>query len=511
MKNKTKMTLCVLTLSLIVSAIFVFSTKNGLGVVTDSVFYLQAADNFFNLGELVTDRGPLTHYTPLYSLSISFVTHFFGEPLVAAFYLQWFFYLFCSFLLFVATYRASGKSIITGFIFTLFFVFSPSVIRQFTGVMSEAAFICLAILIILTSASYLDKNSRQKLLLLGVLLPMCILTRYVGAALFFSTLLSLLLLDKKNNVNTKILNIIALVVPTVLIVAFWLIRNQLVSGGVTNRTFSYHPFGFGQLESMLKSISLFFLPLHDLSKGLSSGYNVVCVLILLLAPCLVAVVKYREGVPKTRITIGLVSLLFCISYALFLILSISFFDYSTPLNERILLPLNIAFLICLSSAVNDYKKVIPKLYVMFIVFVLLAVNIASGVNCSLKLNRDGYGYSSPSWRSLQLVSYAKSVNDLKIYTNAHDALGFLTGRKVNLIPRRYFASSRLENIKFNIQMEQFLSEIQKEEAIVIYFNRITWRKYLPTLEELKKRLAPSKWCDIEGEGSYLKLKNEECT
>ena len=68
------------------------------------------------------------------------------------------------------------------------------------------------------------------------------------------------------------------------------------------------------------------------------------------------------------------------------------------------------------------------------------------------------------------------------------AVYMLTGRSANMIPSRVEPSTRLVSSNFPYDTVTMRKELEERNGKLVYFNKISWRWYLPSENELKEKL-----------------------
>jgi hypothetical protein len=61
-----------------------------------------------------------------------------------------------------------------------------------------------------------------------------------------------------------------------------------------------------------------------------------------------------------------------------------------------------------------------------------------------------------------------------------------TNREVSRLPARYDSTNARVNTDFESQMTTLRDDLNNNHALVIYFDKITWRWYLPNRNELEE-------------------------
>jgi hypothetical protein len=68
-----------------------------------------------------------------------------------------------------------------------------------------------------------------------------------------------------------------------------------------------------------------------------------------------------------------------------------------------------------------------------------------------------------------------------------DVIRFLTKKDAIRIPEKTFPITRRPNLEYEEQMERISRECREGEALIAYLKGVTWRWYLPSMEELESK------------------------
>ena len=175
-----------------------FSTWNwGVGVSHDSVFYLSSAENFLEGAGISRVGGgnvakPLTHFPPLYPLSLSLVGFFLGDVNQAANWIASLFFAINTTLVMALIYLGVN-SLKTAFVGALIVIISPMILDVHFEAMSEPIYLTFCFLSIGFLASYLRNEKRGFFLAAAAASAGAYLTRYVGVTVVVTGMISLLL------------------------------------------------------------------------------------------------------------------------------------------------------------------------------------------------------------------------------------------------------------------------------------------------------------------------------
>src|SRR5262249_24589411 len=79
-------------------------------------------------------------------------------------------------------------------------------------------------------------------------------------------------------------------------------------------------------------------------------------------------------------------------------------------------------------------------------------------------------------------------DDVRVFSNAPDALYVLTGRPARLVPLKADPFTRRENERFTEDLARLEQDLGGRAGVVVYFRWLRWRWYLPPERELVERL-----------------------
>ena len=189
---------------------------------------------------------------------------------------------------------------------------------------------------------------------------------------------------------------------------------------------------------------------------------------------------------------SLIMPLFCgslvLTYLVFVLISISFLDASTPLDSRIILPVFVFSLIGLVTLTASLSQALGVGYlqwgIMAALFAAIGLNIRLSVPISFDLHMNGQGFTSRQVQTSTTLAVLDSMSDaIVIYSNEPPLVSFQTGRKVSMLPRDTFPLDKEPNPDYVKQLNLLCQNVKEDQAVVIYMFQGR-RKYLPTPEQL---------------------------
>ena len=169
--------------------------------------------------------------------------------------------------------------------------------------------------------------------------------------------------------------------------------------------------------------------------------------------------------------------------------TISFFDASTPVDMRLLLPIFCILIVGVFSlmwAISQKLKR-PVVWWGFLLFATLAIFLKSSdaILSATAMQENGLGYTSRQWKNSENLAFVRLLpKGIKIYSNGSDAIKFLTQRPALNLPKSTNPVTMETNSLDGKEIEAMCKEILDKKAILVYFKTIN-RNYLPTQEEIE--------------------------
>jgi hypothetical protein len=99
---------------------------------------------------------------------------------------------------------------------------------------------------------------------------------------------------------------------------------------------------------------------------------------------------------------------------------------------------------------------------------------------------NGSGYTSREWFGSESIEYARTLSEAKTtYSNGVDAIYLLTSKHAVRIPAKVDPTRGKSNVEFDQDISAMRNELMQNRALVVYLDKITWRWYLPSKDELE--------------------------
>jgi hypothetical protein len=184
-----------------------------------------------------------------------------------------------------------------------------------------------------------------------------------------------------------------------------------------------------------------------------------------------------------------------VTYVVFLAVYNSFANPAVDLGPRVAIPVYVFGMILVFSLV-EWETAVGKRRLLFwgIVFssfVLFSANVRPAAYWMSYRHREGEGFTSRAWVDSETVKFLKALPaETVVSSNAADACYLFTKREVLRLPAKYDPTRARNNRDFGGQMTALRDELNNNRAVVIYFDRVTWRSYLPARDELESYKLP---------------------
>jgi Dolichyl-phosphate-mannose-protein mannosyltransferase len=487
----------LITLAAVVAMIA--STRWGIGLSSDSARYVRTARHILGVEPVIESGEPKheqAHYPPFFPLALaafSWITR--SDPLVAARWLS-IAILAANTVLSAVIVRRFGGSTWAALIAAALVGLSPVSQWMHGWLLTETLFILLSLVAILLLCSYLERPRLSRVTAAGLAGSLGALTRYAGASTGPAGVLSILLLSRQP-IRRRILDAAVFAVTFLFLPMLSFARNLLTAGTATNRTIAFHPISLDHLKDAIAALGTWVSPLGVDQSRLDAKMHPLLVAIgVLLFVGVVAigcVVAFRQRNALAMLTS--VALLYATCFVALIVFSISFVDFHTPADTRILSPVYIAWVIVLACAATAAAQAMPPARQRVIVAAcafLAVVCIMPSIELLKRRFRDGEGFAHREWRTSPTIAAVRQLPpDTKIFTNAPGVIYLLTRRQeILIVPSAINASSRLPNPEYAGLMARIRDDLRARRGVLVYLKNYGKRRaFYPSEQELRRRLA----------------------
>ncbi len=498
-RSKILFVLALLTVSLGGMLALWRSTPFGLGLVNDSSYYVEGAANLLAGKGFVRFSGggemkPITHFPPLFSLALAGFGLAGMDLLAGARLLITLLFGIDILLVGLSVYKISRSAPFAIF-GALVLACSDVFLGVFSFALSEPLFLTLMLVAFLVLAQSFTQRSWVWPLLAGFLFSLAYLARYAGASLFITALLAVILLQSSSPTpragasifsRAPFREILLLLAGAILPVLAWNLYNLLTthSGALSNRQVAWHPVSFKVVFEAIKNLLTWAAP-NDLLRSLPISGRLLSLFSLLLLPALLGwlawVIWQRLKKPgELQAPTGSLGLAFTLAlhipvYLAFLVISLSFFDASTPLNDRILSVIYLPGIILFASGLAWVWKalasraVIFRLLLGFVCLLFLIFSTKDGLAAVRQLSTQGQGFAHQGFQQSQIIQAVRNLPEIILYSNKPTAIYLLTGRNAYIIPTPTDSVTGLDRSNYAAERELIQQRVRKGQAVLILF------------------------------------------
>ena len=325
----------------------------GVGLVSDSLFYLSAARNLASGNGLVIYTGEaLTTWAPLFPTLLAAPERLGGDARSAAGLVNA--AATGALVVLVGWYlRRRFGSVLLDWWGALAVLLSIPLTRVGVTAMSEPVFLLLATLALLGAAQFLDGGTRRALVGAAVFTALACLTRYVGITIIFAV--APLLLCRRESWTARLQNAALYCVIAGLPVGAWMARNYVVGGTLTgNRRLSDTTLS-EYLVALLGTLASWAFPVSVGPEG--NALLMVLLGLALLSPAAVAVILAVRQWRKADRGSGalLVPAVFSLLYIAFLVTSSTFTTLELP-GDRYMSPVYVPLVLAVAAIAAYWRR-----------------------------------------------------------------------------------------------------------------------------------------------------------
>lgn len=478
----------LLVLAVLMVGVVLSGTPGGLGITPDSLQYLQAATSILT-GNGFSEFS--SHWPPLYPLAIATASGFSGEALASARWLNAGLAATNLVLLASIARRCGWRDDVAAVVLLLLGLQAGFFHVHFLA-WSEPLFLTFVLADLLSLHMVLqDKASRWAWRALVASAAAAIMVRYAGLFLLAVNACMLLLsLSRPMRFRAKA----AIGVSGVSLLPFlawiWFNHERGVEG--VNRSIAWHLPSAEHVNGLQDAIAVW--------SGLPDAASLpILAFVLAVAAWHLAAAK-RNPSP---VTVMLAASGTCLlAYSAFLFVSISFVDHHTPLDERLLFPMfPFVWLLLWHAAANLQGKTL-RWAALSLLSLLLIRGAWHGWEDWRYTRHYGLGLTSRHIQAMPVLAWLRTLpSELPIVSNGPDLCTIYLQRPGDMLPRIYDATSRQPNPDFQAELEAKT----KGPILVVHFQAMTYRTYLPGPETLEK--LPNMRLVYQGEDATAWIRN----
>jgi hypothetical protein len=473
-QRQIRITLLVLVLLFIIaSGIMLAATPYGSGLIGDSFYYISGARTIaagYGMGRIAGDGefSPTTKYPPMFSLLLAGGELIGIDAIEGARWLNAILFGLSVFLAGIAllkTTRSLGFSIFGALLIAV----SPGMISVYSWAMSEPLYIALSIAGLLLLHQFFVVRKWFYLLFSAFVIAAAFLTRYIGGSLVLAAA-AILLLDSKANFRKKIKNIVLFCGVSMAPVLAWFYRNYSLTRNLANRRTDFTPIPRKLLSDGAMTVWSWLLPQEKYSDErfiLFSG--IVLVSIIAMAVLLYPRIKLSWKDKAWTSSIPFILLVYIFCYAVSLFISLQLFDPTTPLNERILSPVHILFIVLIIAGMERIWRVSGRILhigVVFAAMLLFWYYSSTGWVLMKELDANGQGYTNAAFKNSELFAAVRDLPDVPIYTNNMVGVYFVSGRNSYTVPQANGTDEK-SLAAYAIEADKIKAVIRQKKGVLV--------------------------------------------
>ncbi|MGV3756845.1 MAG: glycosyltransferase family 39 protein [Verrucomicrobiota bacterium] len=473
-----------LALALVAVAVVFLGSLEGVGISTDSRYYLGAAHKALSLG-WTQAVDPTGHFPPLYPWCLATMGAMTGELEQGARLLH----VLCAGVLVFCLCRICLNAMPGGIPFkwsrvvlglaVLTLIFADDFIRLFVYVLSEPLFMTM----VMGSGLFLQrtqmKGGRLNWVCAGLLLGLATLVRHAGLFLLPPALIWVVLTvpgKLKERVLPASLFLGAAALP--------LLLHKLMFASTGSRSLAFHWPGPEHWHDFGQTVAAWFLPYRLAFPVVGWGLA----LVLVLAGCEIwrrwlCIAFSRERKPAGGAG---ESVMWATGSAIFylglVIVTVMLIDFDTPLDYRLLFPVHVLAMVCLSLGLANCYRLPGKWRSLVLIGLLLCFGgqLLKGVKTVQIFATQGIGIGGKAMRASTAIAYVRNLADtMHVVSNKPEVIQELLGRSCDLVPLR---TDRM-TMKPNEKLGDELKALASRKSLLVWFTE-TKRVYLPSVEEI---------------------------
>lgn len=461
-------------------AALIYATPYGPGLINDSVVYIGGAENILaGNGYSRTSGGgeikPITVNAPLYSYTQAGIAGFGIDLVKAGWLVSIICYAFNVFLSAVLLQRLSGSKL-WSLIGTSLIAISDSVIRAHSFALSEPLFITWMLLSLILLTYSIERSAIIFVCVAGVVVSLSYLTRYIGFSLLATGLIGLVVFSLTWSERWK---------KTGLFLLFslaggiaWGLRNTLISGNPANRSLLFHPLTADKLQEGTRTFLSFLLPdrfnVYDIAPAV---WDTLAVLSLFGMIGLVIIFwktsfENNNSTRQNQSRFAFLVALQVVLYMAVLFVSLTFFDASTALENRILVPAFTGMILIFITLLSRFWKS-GQAWKQWVALFLAGVAVLSfmydGRRVIIDLSQDGQGYASAYYRNSQTIDALKRMPETEIWTNRVPAVNILAGRPAYALLAPIDPLTRLKRPNYDSSLNAIRQSVLDGKSMLVVF------------------------------------------
>ncbi len=458
----------------VITAYFIWMiTQNPYIAYADGSIYVEVAENFAKgKGFNFLNNGEIHQYVfwpPLFPALLGWISSLFHVDIITATkILRILLVIYLLFILYriFRLLKLQTQTILLGF----FFLWFSWTFSLYYTTLSETLFLPLFLTSVYFLLKWSDNRMLRFLVYAGLFAGLSLLTRYAAFGIIPSLIFILLILRK--DLKTGLKHVAAFTIPVLLIFLPWYLYTRQFTP-FFDRKFHIHLLSPFHIEQFYITAANWLVP----------GLTVFLIIPLLLLIFYV-IFKYRKSVLSfTKERKIQILLLIAVIYLLFIIFSISFIDFDTPMDFRILAPFYMLLLPVGLVFLEKIRWINSKIFLGL----LLILVVSHGVEGFVKTKN--YMMETANYTHLNNTAFIRTIEKnqkRKIWSNVTDIIKMYVENDTLLreMPVKYERMSLIENKNYGKQLDELKENLDKDRGMIIYYYLSNRRDFQPTKEEL---------------------------
>ena len=510
--DRSRWVAAIAALALLGIASTIYATSLGIGLIADSKYYLEAAQGLllgrgFTVPTPLGEPAPLTNWPPLFSAILAGLGLLGLDLRTGARWLNAGLLGGTVVLGSLAILHVTRKSLPAVVFGGLLLATSVDLLTVHAQAGSEPLFIFFVLLGLILVAAHLEHPTLPRLLGASAAAALAFLSRYPGVVLVVAGAIGLLLFDRRawqrRVRDTGIFTGLSALPMIVWMGRNWLSARQPIG---SFRVLEAHPVTPVQLRLGLSTVWGWISPSPAPGSGPTSLVGHVpglrwVVLAGGLAGGAVATRRWRDWRARNQETEPLLAppllrllATFILLYLAFVVVSISLFDATIPLDVRLLSPV---FATVVVFAVGSGFRLAAAFRGSAVARGAMALGclILAGAYGSAaarwirRAHANGLGYADKGWQQSDVLRDVRALPPgVLIYTNGDDVVTLVTDRLTLELPRKVRLNTGQPNPSYEAELAAMADRL-RAGAVLVYLHRVTWRTAVYGSEaELRDRL-----------------------
>jgi hypothetical protein len=339
---------------------------------------------------------------------------------------------------------------------------------------SEPLFLTFTLISLLFLSDYLTQQKIRYLLYSAIAGSLAFLTRYAGASLIGTGIVSIFLFSRQNLARRFLHSVIFGVIASASSLIIFAQTHLQTEG----QTIQFYPPSYEQLNSFLYTISTWLVP-----ESVPGIMKRTALFFFVIGFALAAIRFWRlernTQNSQTFIT-GALTAIFIFFYVLILFLTMTLYWASLPLDARILSPVFVTLVILTTVMLSrayllETASLGSKLFVASLCIAIAFGYVTQSVPWLIQIHDNGQGYTSREWQQSQIVeTLAELPLARPIFTNEPYALSFLSARTIESIPAKVDVVHARTSANYQMEFLRMKNQMERDHGYLIYFYDVPW-------------------------------------